>query len=248
MVYYSILTILNRIFILWLTEKLLFFYLRHCHSIIKYIIFVYFWRTILQTKAMSTSVTLISVVIGATVVMFILNPLSFEYTKFTWYIMIFIFLLNKYFKSVLIPIFYPVRRTHTEKLHIEAGYWQLRHFHSSRSLHMPFGKAGHEFAKGMQKFAFAHPWKTFGAFFIGGSIPGGQYVYNKQRAADLAHTIAVNKSMERMNREKLDTVERLGEYLQEKCTLPNAKFNPACEHLKEAVVLSFDAWKASNGF
>jgi len=239
-----------------------------------------YWREALQKKDMSTYVALLSSVVGATVVMYILDPSSFDDMKFTWYSILFVVLLSNYFKSILVPIFYPVRTSRTDKLHINAGKQQLRQFHSSRSLYMPFGKAGQEFAKGMKKFAFANPKLTAGTFFLGAAVPGTQHVYNKQRladleydnavrtadldydnavragdlahknavrAGDLKHEISVAQEMERANKEKIDQIKNFNDFLQEQCTLANAKFNPGCVKYQEAFDLSFSAWKASTG-
>lgn len=245
------LTILNEKFHLWVTEKLFVFLFKTLPFNYHLYNFCVQWREILQRKTMSNYVASLSFVVGATIVMFIVDPSSFDYTKFTWYTMIFVLLLGKYFRLILVPIFHSARDTRTEKLHIEAGKQQLRQFHSSRSLYMPFGKAGHEFAKGMKKFAFANPKLTVGALLIGGAIPGTQHVYNKQRTADFEQKVAATKEAERAirdaHREKCNQIEHFHDFIQEKCTLANAKLSPVCEKYKEAIDLTFDAWKASNG-
>jgi hypothetical protein len=263
------LTILNEKFHLWFTEKLFVFLFKSLPFNYHLYTFCMHWREALQKKDMSTYVALLSSVIGATVVMYILDPSSFDDMKFTWYTIIFVVLLSNYFKSILVPIFYPVRTSRTDKLHINAGKQQLRQFHSSRSLYMPFGKAGQEFAKDMKKFAFANPKLTAGTFLFGAAVPGTQHVYNKQRladleynnaersanlehdnavrSADLAHESSVAQEMERANKEKIDQIKNFNDFLQEQCTLANAKFNPGCVKYQEAFDLSFSAWKASTG-
>jgi hypothetical protein len=81
---------------------------------------------------------------GATISMWILDPSSVKYTIFNWVILIVFLMLRTYFKTVLVPIFYPVRFSSNP---LESGRWQLRHFHNSRSLYTPFGVAGKEFEK-----------------------------------------------------------------------------------------------------
>ena len=108
---------------------------------------------VFQDRRIKWFVLVFTFCMAGTISMWILDPSSVEYTIFNWVVLIVFLMLRTYFKTVLVPIFHPVRFSSNP---LESGRWQLRHFHSSRSLYMPFGVAGKEFVKSISKFSFAN--------------------------------------------------------------------------------------------
>ena len=149
------LTALNEKFHLWFTNmhyKFLF-----SDTGLKFVYFLYLSCVeayfFFQDRRAKWLVLFFTFFIVATISMWILNPSSIEYTLSNLVILGVFQMLRTYFQTVLVPIFHPVRFSSNP---LESGRWQLRHFHSSRSLYMPFGVAGKEFVKSISKFSFAN--------------------------------------------------------------------------------------------
>jgi len=125
-------------------------------------------------------------IIGGTVSAAILDPSSVKYTKCTWFVLVISLMLRTYFKTVLVPIFHPVRFSSNI---LKSGRLQIRHFHSNRSLHMPFGKFGAELGKSLGKLTMSHPKTSIFIGVVGAVVPFSQMIYNDQRLSDakLAH-------------------------------------------------------------
>ena len=171
--------------------------------------------------------------IAATVSAGILDYSSIEYTRSTWFVLIVSLMLRTYFKTVLVPIFYPVRFSSNP---LESGRWQIKHFHSSRSLYMPLGGAGKEFVKSIGKFALAYPKTTFFFGSVGFSVPMSQYIINKQTAFDLSH-----KSAQAVH--QTSTLSTYGKLIESSCA-PGTIFNKdVCQGYTEVFNLSLEAMK-----
>ena len=140
-------------------------------------------------------------------------------------------MLRTYFKTVLVPIFHPVRFSSNP---LESGRWQIKHFHSSRSLHMPFGGAGKEFMKSIGKFALAYPKTTFLLGGVGFSVPLSQYMINVQTSFDLEHQGAKIRQIE-------DSLYRRGSAYKGECGPGSSPESPLCESFKKIYDLSVEA-------
>ena len=174
------LTALNDKFHLWLTNmhyKFLFSpALKFLYTLYLFCLEAYFF---FQNRRTKWFVLVFTFFMAATISMWILDPSSVKYTIFNWVILIVFLLLRTYFKTVLVPIFHPVRFSSNP---LESGRWQLRHFHSSRSLYMPFGNAGKEFGKSIIFFGVKYPKTALTAGLLGVGAPMAQKAINEQTA------------------------------------------------------------------
>ena len=187
------LTALNEKFHLWLTEIhfLVLFSSKGSSILYQTYLFCLEARYFLEHRGSKLFVFASVFFIGGTVCAGLLDASSIQYTKLTWVVLVAALMLRTYFKTVLVPIFHPVRFSSRP---LEAGRWQIRYFHSSRSLYMPFGFAAKEFAKGIGKFTLAYPKSTFAFGVVGFGAPMAQHMVNRQKTFDLDHkTSAVAK-------------------------------------------------------
>jgi hypothetical protein len=227
------LTALNEKFHLWFTDmhyKFLFSY-RGSNVVYRIYLFCLEVRSFFEHRGSKLFVFVSVFSIAATVSAGIIDSSSIEYTKSTWFVLMLSFMLRTYFKTVLVPIFHPVRFSSNP---LESGRWQIKHFHSSRSLHMPLGGAGKEFVKSMGKFALAYPTTTF----LFGSVvfiaPVSQYLVNKQTAFKLEHEGAKIRQLE-------DLLYRRGSVYKGECGPGNNPESPLCESYKKIYYLSLEA-------
>ena len=222
------LTALNDKFHLWFTDmhyKFLFSY-GGSNTVYGIYLFCLEARSFFEHRGSKLFVFVSVFGIAATVSAGILDYESIEYTKSTWFILIVSLMLRTYFKTVLVPIFYPVRFSSNP---LESGRWQIKHFHSSRSLHMPLGVAGKEFMKSIGKFALAYPKSTFLFGSVGVSVPMSQYIINKQTTFDLNH--------------KMSTLTTYGKLKQSACVPGNTFDKDVCQGYTEVFNLSLEAVK-----
>jgi hypothetical protein len=173
------LTALNEKFHLWFTNMHYKFLFSDTGLEFVYILYIfcvelYFF---FQDRRTKWFVLVFTFFMAATISMWILDPSSVEYTILNWVVLIVFLMLRTYFKTVLVPIFHPVRFSSNP---LESGRWQLRHFHNSRSLYTPFGVAGKEFVKSISKFSFGYPKSNFLAGVLGFSGPMAQKAINYQ--------------------------------------------------------------------
>ena len=223
-------TALNEKFHLWFTDmhyKFLFSY-KGSNVLYSTYLFCLEARSFIEHRGSKLFIFVSVFSIAATVSAGILDPSSIEYTKSTWFLLIVSLMLRTYFKTVLVPIFHPVRFSSNP---LESGRWQIKHFHSSRSLHMPFGGAGKEFMKSIGKFALAYPKTTFLLGGIGFSVPMSQYMVNAQTSFDLNHKTAA--------------VAKWGKMKQSAC-VPGPTFDKdVCQGYTEVFNLTLEAVKKS---
>jgi hypothetical protein len=190
---------------------------------------------------------------AATISMWILDPSSVKYTILNWVVLIVFLMLRTYFKTVLVPIFHPVRFS---KNPLESGRWQLRHFHSSRSLYMPFGNAGKEFVKSLTLFGFKYPKTalTFGVF--GFVVPMAQKGINEQteferKAANdqivfEKKQIAFDSMQARLKKTELnEQFAKYGELKHSACTPGSAFDKDLCQGYTEVFKITLAAVKES---
>jgi hypothetical protein len=223
-------TALNEKFHLWFTDmhyKFLFSY-KGSNVLYRTYLFCLEARSFFEHRGSKLFIFVSVFSIAATVSAGILDPSSIEYTKSTSCLLIVSLMLRTYFKTVLVPIFHPVRFSSNP---LESGRWQIKHFHSSRSLHMPFGGAGKEFMKSIGKFALAYPKTTFLLGGIGFSVPMSQYMVNAQTSFDLNHKTAA--------------VAKWGKMKQSAC-VPGPTFDKdVCQGYTEVFNLTLEAVKKS---
>jgi hypothetical protein len=183
---------------------------------------------------------------AATISMWILDPSSVEYTIFNWVILIVFLMLRTYFKTVLVPIFYPVRFSSN---HLESGRWQLRHFHNSRSLYTPFGVAGKEFVKSISKFSLGYPKSNFLSGVLGFSGPMAQKAINEQTAFEkkaMNEQIAFDSMQARLKKTELDEqLAKYSELKQSACTPGNTFDKDVCQGYTEVFNIILEAIKKS---
>ena len=224
------LTALNEKFHLWFTDmhyKFLFSS-KGSSTIYQTYLFCLEARYFLEHRGSKLFVFASVFFIGATVCAGILDSSSIEYTKSTWFVLVVSFMLRTYFKTVLVPIFHPVRSSSNP---LESGRWQIRYFHSSRSLHMPFGAAAKEFAKGISKFTLAYPKSTFAFGSVGFGVPMSQYMINKQTTFELNHTTSA--------------ATQWGKMKQSACVPGNTLDKDVCQAYTEIFKLTVEAVKKS---
>ena len=224
------LTALNEKFHLWFTDmhyKFLFSS-KGSSTIYQTYLFCLEARYFLEHRGSKLFVFASVFFIGATVCAGILDSSSIEYTKSTWFVLVVSFMLRTYFKTVLVPIFHPVRSSSNP---LESGRWQIRYFHSSRSLHMPFGAAAKEFAKGISKFTLAYPKSTFAFGSVGFGVPMYQYMINKQTTFELNHTTSA--------------ATQWGKIKQSACVPGNTLDKDVCQAYTEIFKLTVEAVKKS---
>jgi hypothetical protein len=226
-------TALNEKFHLWFTDmhyKFLFSY-KGSNVLYRTYLFCLEARSFFEHRGSKLFIFVSVFFIAATVSAGILDSSSIEYTKSTWFVLIISFMLRTYFKTVLVPIFHPVRFSSNP---LESGRWQIKHFHSSRSLHMPFGGAGKEFMKSIGKFALAYPKTTFLLGGVGFSVPLSQYMVNVQTSFDLEHQGAKIRQIE-------DSLYRRGSAYKGECGPGSSPESPLCESFKKIYDLSVEA-------
>jgi hypothetical protein len=190
---------------------------------------------------------------AATISMWILDPSSVEYTISNWVVLIVFLMLRTYFKTVLVPIFHPVRFSSNP---LESGRWQLRHFHNSRSLYTPFGVAGKEFVKSISKFSFGYPKSNFLAGVLGFSGPMAQKAINEQteferKAANdqivfEKKQIAFDSMQARLKKTELnEQLAKYSELKQSACTPGNTFDKDVCQGYTEVFNIILEAIKKS---
>jgi len=226
-------TALNEKFHLWFTDmhyKFLFSY-KGSNVLYSTYLFCLEARSFIEHRGSKLFIFVSVFSIAATVSAGILDPSSIEYTKSTWFLLIVSLMLRTYFKTVLVPIFHPVRFSSNP---LESGRWQIKHFHSSRSLHMPFGAAGKGFVKSLGKAAIAYPKTTmlFGGVVL--SLPVLQYTINAQTKFDLDHQGAKIRQIE-------DSLYRRGSAYKGECGPGSSPESPLCESFKKIYDLSVEA-------
>ena len=255
-------TALNEKFHLWFTNmhyKFLFSDtgLKFLYNLYLFCVELYFFFQNHRTKWF---VLVFTFSMAATISMWILDPSSVKYTILNWVVLIVFLMLRTYFKTVLVPIFHPVRFS---KNPLESGRWQLRHFHSSRSLYMPFGNAGKEFVKSLTLFGFKYPKTalTFGVF--GFVVPMAQKGINEQteferKAAEFERKaandqivfekkqIAFDSMQARLKKTELnEQFARYGELKYSACTPGSAFDKDLCQGYTEVFKITLAAVKES---
>jgi hypothetical protein len=220
------LTALNEKFHLWFTDMHYKFLFSSKGSSITYQTYLFCLeaRYFLEHRGSKLFVFASVFFIGATVCAGILDSSSIEYTKSTWVVLVVSLMLRTYFKTVLVPIFHPVRSSSNL---LESGRLQIRYFHSSRSLHMPFGAAAKEFAKGISKFTFAYPKSTLAFGLVGFGIPMAQHMINKQTTFEF--------------NDKTNAVAKWGKMKQSACAPGNTFNKDVCHDYTEIFNLTIEA-------
>jgi len=240
------LTALNKKFQLWFTNlhyKLLF---SGRGSNILYHIYVFCLevRSTIGHPKTKWHVFLFMFIIGGTVSAAILDPSSVKYTKCTWFVLVISLMLRTYFKTVLVPIFHPVRFSSNI---LKSGRLQIRHFHSNRSLHMPFGKFGAELGKSLGKLTMSHPKTSIFIGVVGAVVPFSQMIYNNQRTSDAKLSNDQRLSDVKIAHEEyLAASERLNHQTQMKTSAcaPGPGFDKeTCQGMTDIFNLSLEAVK-----
>jgi len=260
------LTALNDKFHLWFTNmhyKFLF-----SDTGLKFLYFLYLFCVeayfLFQNRRTKWFVLVFTFCMAGTISMWILDPSSVEYTIFNWVVLIVFLMLRTYFKTVLVPIFHPVRFSSNP---LESGRWQLRHFHSSRSLYMPLGTAGKEFVKSLTLFGLKYPKTALTVGGLGFGVPMAQKAINEQaeferKAANdqivfekkqiafdkkaMNEQIAFDSMQARLKKTELnEQLAKYSELKQSACTPGNTFDKDVCQGYTEVFNIILEAIKKS---